>query len=253
MPGMSLTLVLICLLSGLLIGSVGIGGVLLVPALTYLANIPVHQAIPACMFSYLATGAIGALVYSRHGSIRWAEVGWLCLGAIPASLLGSLSLAAISADAALALIATMMVFAGIDTLTRTRRRMPSSTTPRSSGAIVYVLIGAVTGYGSSITGTGGPLILVPIVLYLGVPVLTAVGLSQGIQIPIALFATTGNWIAGSLDLGLGLMIGALLVFGSVTGAMLVHRLPVEPLRQGIAWLLLVVGLAIGLRLLAAWV
>ena len=250
---MSLVLLLVCLLSGLLIGSVGIGGVLLVPALTYLAEIPVHRAIPACMFSYLATGAIGVLVYSRHGSIRWAEAGWLCLGAIPASLIGSLSLAAISADAVMGLIAGMMVFAGIDTLIRRDRRFASPSTRRTIGAPAYVMIGALTGYGSAITGTGGPLILVPVVLYLGVPVLTAVGLSQAIQIPIALFATTGNWIASNLDLRLGLMIGVLLVVGSVTGGMLVHRLPLERVRQSIAWLLLVVGFAIGLRLLATLV
>lgn len=250
---MSLALLFVCLLSGLLIGSVGIGGVLLVPSLNYLAEIPVHSAIPACTFSYLATGAIGVLVFSRHGSIRWVDVGWLSLGAIPASLFGSMSLLSIPADAVMGLIAVMMVFAGIDTVTRTRRQLASQPRHRTMGASAYVLIGALTGYGSAVTGTGGPLILVPLVIYLGIPVLTAVGLSQAIQIPIALFATTGNLIAGNLDLRLGLIIGALLVFGSVSGGILVHRLPLKPVRQVIAWLLLVVGIAIGLRLLLAMV
>lgn len=248
---MSIALVFVCLLTGLLIGSVGIGGVLLVPSLDYLAGIPVHQAIPACMFSYLATGAIGVAVYSRHGSIQWPAVGWLCLGAIPAALLGSLSLLAIPADIVKGLIAAVMVLAGINSLTRFAQRHSLSHERKSISATAYVLIGALTGYGSAITGTGGPLILVPVAFYLGLPVLTAVGLSQAIQVPIALFATTGNWIAGNLDLRLGFMIGVLLVFGSLAGGMLVHRLPLEPVRRSIAWLLLVVGLAIGFQLLTA--
>jgi uncharacterized membrane protein YfcA len=248
---MSLVLILVCLLVGLLIGSVGIGGVLLVPALTYLADIPVHRAIPACMLSYLATGAIGVLVYSRHGSIRWAAVGWLCVGAVPASLLGALSLLAIPADAVMGLIVVLMVLAGIDALSRRERRMASPFAGIATAAPAYVLIGALTGYGSAITGTGGPLILVPMALYLGVPVLTAVGLSQAIQIPVALSATMGNWIEGNLDLRLGAMIGVLLVAGALIGGTLVHRLPLELVRKSIAWLLLVAGLAIGLRLLAS--
>jgi len=52
----SIALVIICLFVGLLIGAVGIGGVLLVPALAFVADIGVHEAIPACMLSYLATG-----------------------------------------------------------------------------------------------------------------------------------------------------------------------------------------------------
>ena len=64
---MSLTLITISLVSGLLIGAIGIGGVLLVPGLTFIVGIEVHRAIPACMLSFLATGIIGLIVYPRHG------------------------------------------------------------------------------------------------------------------------------------------------------------------------------------------
>jgi uncharacterized protein len=46
------------LLSGLLIGCIGIGGVLLVPCLS-LAGIDVHAAIGASMLSFIFSGAIG--------------------------------------------------------------------------------------------------------------------------------------------------------------------------------------------------
>ncbi len=45
--------------------------------------------------------------------------------------------------------------------------------------------------------------LVPILLWLGSPVLTAIGLSQVIQVSVSLAATAGNFYNGNVDLGLG--------------------------------------------------
>ena len=47
-------------------------------------------------------------------------------------------------------------------------------------------------FGSSLSGTGGPLLLIPSLLLLNFPVMVAVGLSMAIQIPIAPFATLGH-------------------------------------------------------------
>jgi len=244
-----MALILISLVVGILIGAVGIGGVLLVPTLSLVADIGVHEAIPACMLSYLATGAVGVIVYTRHGSIQWPLVGWLCLGAIPAAYLGSVSLLSIPANVVMTLIAVLMIFAGIDALIKSFRQSEIGNSKQSPGALKLILIGGITGFGSAITGTGGPLIIVPIILYLGLPVLTAVGLSQAIQIPIATFASIGNWEAGNLNLNLSLIIAASMVVGSLLGATLVHRMPKEPIRKFVALLLIVAGTGIALRIL----
>lgn len=247
---MSIALVIICLFVGLLIGAVGIGGVLLVPALAFVADIGVHEAIPACMLSYLATGAVGVFVYARHGSIQWDMVFWVCVGAVPAALLGSISLLSIPANAIMFLIAILMVFAGIDALIKSFKSVPMARQSSTLGRGHYIVIGFVTGFGSAITGTGGPLIVVPINIYLGLPVLTAVGLSQAIQIPIAAFASIGNWMSGNLNVNLGLLIAAAMVAGTLAGATLMHRLPAEPIRKFMALLLVVVGFGIGAHLIA---
>ena len=246
---MSLILVAICLLVGLLIGSVGIGGVLLVPSMALLVDIEVHRAIPACMLAYLATGAVGVMVFSRHGSIRWDRAGWLCVGAVPAAFAGSLALPYLPAAAIMAVISLLMIISGGDALRKAYTRTAVAPVAREPGTAQFVAIGVVTGFGSALTGTGGPLILVPSVIYLGLPVLSAVGLSQVIQVPIALFASAGHWATGNLDLQLALVIAAAMVVGTLAGANLVHRLPSEPLRKLIAYLLVVVGIGLGLRLL----
>ena len=247
---MSISLILICLVVGTLIGAVGVGGVLLVPALDFFAGISVHEAIPACMFSYLATGAIGAVVFARHGSIQWASVGWIGLGAVPAAYLGATSLLSIPPFAVKLLIATLMIVAGVDALKR-KAHSGEETRKLSSGALIAA--GLATGFGSAITGTGGPLILVPLAIYLGLPVLTAVGLSQAIQIPIAMFATIGNWQQGNLNIALGITIAASMVVGTAFGATLIHKLPAEPIKKAVAILLLLVGLGIAIQILFGFV
>ena len=239
---MSVLLIAICLIVGTLIGAVGIGGVLLVPSLAFLADIEVHRAIPACMFSYLATGAVAAFVFARHGSIQWSNVGWLCLGAVPAAFLGATALLSIPAEVVKALIAILMLTAGWDAL-RTRRK--DTTGDVQISPAVLICMGGVTGFGSSITGTGGPLVLVPLAMTLGVPVLTAVGLSQAVQVPIATFASIGNWTEGNLDISLGMAIAVSMVVGTLVGASLIHHLPLERVKKGVAILLLVVGASLG--------
>jgi len=69
-------------LVGVLIGVVGIGGVLLVPGLVVLIGMDVQTAIKACMFSYLFSGLVGAIVYARRGTIHWSMTLWLCVGSV---------------------------------------------------------------------------------------------------------------------------------------------------------------------------
>jgi hypothetical protein len=244
---MSIVLTAICFIVGVLIGAVGIGGVLLVPALTFVAGISVHEAVPVCTLSFLATGIIGVMVYAKHGSIQWPKVFWLCLGAVPAAFLGSISLLGIPAVAVMLLVAALMIVSGTDALIKSYRKTGLDRVSRNLNPLQYIVIGFVTGFGSAITGTGGPLILVPIIIFLGLPVLTAIGLAQAIQLPIAAFASVGNYMSGNLNLDLVAVIATLLVIGAFCGAVLVHRLPTEPMRKLIAFLLVFFGLAIGIQ------
>ena len=203
-----------------------------------------YDAIPACMLSFLATGVVGAAVFARHGSIRWRTALWICAGAVPAAYIGAISLLSIPVTAIKLLIAGLMVAAGIDAL----RNYNKATTHRSDmGRLPLFALGLVTGFGSAITGTGGPLILVPLAIYLGMPVLTAVGLSQAIQIPIATFASVGNWMEGNLNIGLGITIASFMVIGTLAGALLVHRVPTEPIKKVVASFLIVAGIGIAIQ------
>ncbi len=245
---MSIILAVITFIVGLLIGAIGIGGVLLLPALVYLGGIDVHTAVPVCMLSFVAAGIVGSIVYARHGSIRTDLAAWLCAGAVPAAFAGALALSWVPAGLIMALVALLMIFAGVDALLKTfRKTAPAATRLPGPGALVA--LGFVTGFGSALTGTGGPLIMVPIAIFLGLPVLLAVGLGMAIQVPIAAFATLGNWLSGNLEAGLALGLAAIMGVGVLLGALVIHRVPGGQLRRVVAGMLILVGTALLIRLL----
>lgn len=103
---------------GLLIGSVGIGGVLLVPALKFMGGIDLHSAIPACMLSYMVTGSVGAFIYARHGTINWSMAIKVCAGALPGAYLGAYFLPFFRADVLEVLIAVLILASGANSLLR---------------------------------------------------------------------------------------------------------------------------------------
>jgi uncharacterized protein len=225
-------------LSGLLIGCIGIGGVILVPALVFLAGISIQVAIPAAMFAYILSGLVATAVFARNKSIHWGMAMWLCLAATPAAFAGAWAVSVFDPRLLAALLGLLTLLSGLYAL-RTQKLADVASTEVPNNALL--VIGAVTGFLSSVTGTGGPLVLVPILISLSVPVLTAVGLSQAIQLPVAIAATVGNVIYGTLDLTLGGVLAASLTVGSWFGAMLAHSIPRAVLRGIVSAVLVIIG------------
>jgi uncharacterized membrane protein YfcA len=233
---------------GILVGATSIGGVLLVPFLTYFAGIDVHAAIGAAMFSYIFAGAAGAWFYSRRGSIQWSLAGWLILGAMPGAFVGSVAQSAASGPALEGLIGLLLLFAAYSALRPAGGRGAPG---RVMAKPVLVALGALTGFGSAMSGTGGPLILLPILLWLNFPVISAIGVAQAIQAPIALLATGGNFLSREVAVLIGLVIALALICGIAAGAAFAHALSPVALKRGVALVVLVVGTGILVRLFAA--
>ena len=246
------TLALIGILSvfvGILIGGIGIGGVLLVPMLTFIFGMGVHEAIGAAMFSYIFSGIVGAILYARQRSINWNMALVLFAGAIPAAFAGAFLSSVIPSRGLEVIIALLIIFAGANAV-MTRDEIREDNRTLSGPALVG--IGAVTGVLSALSGTGGPLVLVPILIWLKVPVLTAVGLSQAIQLPIAALATAGNFLYGSVNMTVGLTLAVALMVGAAIGARIAHAVSGTTLRNIVAWVLVAVGIFIIIRAARGW-
>lgn len=235
---MFIFLTLIGLLAGILIGTIGIGGVILVPLLSFVLGFDLHVAMAASSLSFLFPGIVGTLTYAKKRSIVWEKVLWLSVGIIPAALLGARVNTNLNTDVLVLIVAGLIAFSGINVFIN--RQNESGVIPDFRKPLL-ILIGALVGFGSSLTGTGGPVLLVPILITLHYPALKSIGISQAIQLPIALFAMTGFWLYGQIDLGLGLHLGITQAAGVYIGAQIAHRLPIVQLRRLVAIALIGVG------------
>lgn len=241
----SLPLATLALFVGLLIGGVGIGGVILVPSLVYIGGMHLQVAIASCMVAFLFCGSAGLVAFARRGSLQWARAGWLSAGAAPGAYLGASTVPVFPSLALEAVIGALVALSGINTLVARRDRAPRA---KGQAAPTLAGVGLLVGFGSALTGTGGPLLLLPALLWLHTPVITAVGLSQAIQIPIAALASFANVGLGSIDPSVATILALGLTAGVILGARLAHRISALVLRRAIALLLVLVGGAIMLRL-----
>ena len=227
---------------GVLIGCVGIGGVLLVPFLTYILGFSVHMSIAAAMFGYIFVGIVGAILYARHGSIEWSKAIWMVLGAMPAAYFGAFLVSIIPASGLELIISMLVLFAGLNALCR---GMEVTDERRISNPLALLTIGSITGAGSALTGTGGPLIAVPILVSLKVSGHAAIGFSQ------ATLATFGNFLYGIVNVSVGSTVAAGLMAGGYFGAKLALTLKPTTMSILVAWVLVIVGLILLGKMLIA--
>jgi uncharacterized membrane protein YfcA len=231
-------------LIGVLIGSTGIGGVLLVPFLVHGLGYPVQSAVAVALWSYLWSGLLAIALYWRRGSISARPALWLCGAAVPGAFLGSAALAVVPGKVVEALIAVVLLVGGVQTL-RPPREHAERTPP---GPLLLVGVGLLTGFASALLGAGGAFLLVPLLVALGEPVLLAVGLGQAIQVPISGVATVANLHAGRIDLVSGSILAAALAGGIALGTPLAHGVSQRTLRTLVAVAMLVAAAVMAARL-----
>ena len=248
--GFALALGGLGLFIGMLVGTTSIGGVLLVPALVFIWSFDVHAAVATSMASFMLGGLVAALLYSRQGSIDWRAAAWLCGGAMPAAFVGTYAMAVIPTGPLELIVAALIITAGANALRP--RRPDARAADRSPSGPLLVLIGGVTGFISALTGTGGPITLLPILLWLRLPVLTAVGLSQAVVFPITLLASVGNFIDGRIDLTAAGVVALALVAGIVVGARAAHAVSSGLLNRLVALVLVTTGALMAGRVLYGW-
>ncbi len=228
----------VALLAGLLGGLTGIGGVIVVPALTEFGALPVDRAIGTAMFAFVLAGPIAARLALRRLALPWPPVLALCAAAAAGALLGAFTLHALPGWAVRLFVAGAAIASGLHTLVGAGRRVPRSDLP---GSAVLAALGLVVGWGSAVSGTGGPVMLIPLLLVLRVPAAVAVALGLAAHLPIVGAATLVNAAAGRIDFALGAMLGALLAAGTLGGLWLSARLSARQLTTGVAVALVAVG------------
>src|SRR3954453_20696177 len=228
---------------GLLIGMVGVGGVLLPPGLAALGDLTANEATATSTWAFVFTGVVGTVAYAWRGVVPWGMLARLTVGVVPAAFLGALVNATLPAPVVLLGLAALTLFVGVQQL----RRRAVRETRDGLGTAALVAVGAFVGFGSALTGTGGPVLLVPVLLTLRVAPLRAVAVSQAVQLPVVVAGSVGYLQTGLVDIRLGTALGCLAALGVVAGAVVATRIPVEGLGRIVALACITAGVFLVVR------
>lgn len=214
-------------LVGLLIGTVGVGGVLMVSFLALFGGLSIHQAAATSLFTFLFTGILGTYLYQRRGSIDWRISVPVCAAALVFGFLGAAVAAVIDARPLAIIIALIIVAAGVYVLFPVIPREG-----RGSGETWLLAgVGAVAGFGSGFSGAGGPLFSVPLMVILRYAPLTAVATSQVLQIVAATSGSVENYRQGFIDWNTAAVITLFELLGVIVGVRLAHVASAVVLRR----------------------
>jgi uncharacterized membrane protein YfcA len=242
---------LICLVigafAGFAAGMFGIGGgLLMVPALAWLLprfGVPDQAAVHVAVGTSLVTIALGSLASVRahhaRGAVRWDQWRLLAPALAIGGASGALAARWLPGDALAA------VFAGVSlgiALWFARGAPPLARAPSDALARTLALgIGVI----AALSGVGGGLMVLPLLVARGVALHSAVGTSSAITLPVAVtagaiyaFGPTDPELAASGAV-LWSAVAALAFAAWVAapwGAALAHRLPAADLRAAFALL-----------------
>jgi uncharacterized protein len=206
----------------LLIGTVGVGGVLMVSYLALFAGLTIHQAAATSLFTFLFTGILGTWLYQRRGSIDWRISLPVCAAALVCGFLGAAVAAVVDPRPLAIIIALVIVLAGLYIFLPQR----ASSQPRDGRGTgetwLLASVGAASGFGSGFSGAGGPLFSVPMMVILRYVPLTAVATSQVLQIVAATSGSLENYRNGFIDFEVALLVAVFELLGVIAGVRLAH-------------------------------
>jgi uncharacterized membrane protein YfcA len=234
---------------GIFSGALGVGGgILLVPYLVLVLAISQKRAQATSLVMVAMAAGAGAVTYALAGSVAWLPAGFVIIGGLLGSLLGSY-LVQRTADHRL-----QIAFGVLLIVVAIRLLFPTSTDVATSAelptlspvlAAAYILIGVAMGALSALFGIGGGILLIPVLVTgFGFAQQLAAGTSLAVMVPIALFGALRLTKPGLTDWRLGIRFGLGSIIGAVGGAALALAVPGEALR----WIFAVVMLIVAARM-----
>ena len=251
---LGLSLGALALLTSFVSGLLGAGGaVLLIPLALYVlplmagTKLDPHQISGLVLVQSVAAGLGGGLGFRKHGNLD-SRLVWRYGPVLAAGGLAGALLSALLPGRAL-LFAFAVVTSGAALLMLFRPpRAEAPATGRHQAAAVAIFV-AISLIGGTI-GIGAGFLIIPVLLYLlAVPPRVASGTALVLIIFLTAPALLGKAVTGQLVWAPAAFMAVAAVLGSRLGAHLSPRVPVTPLRLGLAGLVALLAVRVWLDLL----
>jgi uncharacterized membrane protein YfcA len=242
-------LLIIALVGGVCITTIGPGGIFVTTALFALLPLDPSTVAGTASATFIATGIVGSLGYFRSGELKGKvagkAAGVLSLASVIGAFTGAQINTLLNSSVFAILLGLFVFFTGILILYRQNKQLkPESRLQIDSLKGLWWLagVGLAVGLPGGLLGVGGPVLAVPLMVVLGVPMLLSVALAQVQSIFISGFATVGYMIHGSVDWYLALFLTIPLLIGTISGWYIAQRIKASKLQVFLALVLIALGI-----------
>lgn len=248
-PFIVTVLLVIALVGGFCITTIGPGGIFVTIALFALLPLDPGTVAGTASATFIITGIAGSLGYFRSGqllekhAVKAAVI--LSLASVAGAFAGSQLNAFLSASLFAVLLGIFVISTGILILYRQKYTLSPERTLKmeSSGGLVRLgVVGVAVGLPGGLLGIGGPVLAVPMMVVLGIPMLMSVALAQVQSVFISGMATAGYALQGAVDWTLALYLTLPLLIGAIAGWYSAQKIKPEKLQVALALILLVLGI-----------
>lgn len=229
-------------LAGLAMGATSIGGVLVVPALNLQMGLDLPEAIAISSQAFFWT-SLWTVLRGPKGGLTCLRLEWRLLTAsLVGAVLGAWLSAQVPGGWLRVWIGALALLSGLYGLGRALRRTNAQTPRAWPGWKEQSVLGACVGLGSALSGTGGPVMLLPYLMLSRRDFERSVATALVLQLPIAFSATTVHALDGRWDIQWGLATAAVLWMAMLAGKALAQKWSATALQAATAWLLLATGI-----------
>lgn len=231
--------------AGAFSGAFGVGGgIVLIPLLVLLLHFTQKQAQATSLVVVSLGAAAGSVTYAVAGEVAWVPAGFILIGGLLGSLVGS-SIVQRTSDHRLQIAFGLLLIAVAVRLLWPGTSAETGDIPATSilMAFAYVGIGLAMGVISALFGIGGGIILIPVVVTLfGFSQQLAAGTSLTAVAPIAILGAWRQSRSGATDWSAGLRFGIPAVPGGILGATVAVSVSGDVVRALFALILVAVGI-----------
>ncbi|MFM1948547.1 MAG: hypothetical protein RL706_568 [Pseudomonadota bacterium] len=232
---------LLIVLAGIAIGATSIGGVIVVPALTALLAMTLPTALAVSSLAFLATG-LWALLHEKSNTLSTLLANApLMMSALVGAFMGAYGADLVPIQWGRLWVGCLALASGIYSLLQMKQGDVNTAHHHWPSKVAQVGIGFFVGAGSSLSGTGGPVLLLPFLSLTQRPIERSIATAQLIQIPIALAASAAHLSANRINWEMSFLVAFFLLSGAVLGKKLSQRYAIRVLKIITSVLLIITG------------
>lgn len=246
-------LVLVSLIGGIGITTIGPGGVLVTIALYAFTNRSPAEVAGTAIVTHVGTGLVGSIAFIRSGQLREPATRRLAAilsgAAVVSTPVGVWINTRVSHALFGILLALFVMLIGALVIVRDRynRRMRGDRPAHLPGPLPQTALGGGVAVASGLFGVGGPMLSVPLMVIGGFPLLTALAAAQVQSIVVAGVGMGAYLAQGAVSWPLVFLTGVPETIGVWLGWKIAHAVPARPLTYLLATVLLALGPVLFLR------